>query len=296
MGQLRRLAILCIVMMVTHLWAGNVSAEVRIGVLAKRGAAKTMQKWGPTGDYLSGKMGEQVVIVPLKFTDIEPVVKEGRIDFLLANSAFYVEMEKKYGAKAVATLINSRGGKALDTFGGVIFVKNDSPIRTLADIKGRKFMVVKYSSFGGGQMAWRLLLENGIDPKTDTAAFLEGKKHDNVVLAVKNGVAEVGTVRSDTLERMAEEGKVAMADFRIIHQVDDDFPFVHSTRLYPEWPMAALAGTEPDLAARLAEALKALPAGSPAAQAARIIGWQDPADYTSVRECLTLIGYGAFAE
>ena len=43
--------------------------------------------------------------------------------FLLANSAFFVGMEKKYQSRAVATLINSRGGKALDTFGGVIMVK-----------------------------------------------------------------------------------------------------------------------------------------------------------------------------
>ena len=39
-------------------------------------------------------------------------------------------------------------------------------------------MVVKYSSFGSAHMAWRLLIENGIDPQKDMAAFLEGKKHD----------------------------------------------------------------------------------------------------------------------
>ena len=159
------------------------------------------------------------------------MVKDGKIDFLLANSAFFVEMEKKYNSKAVATLINSRGGKALDTFGGVILVKQDSPIQTLQDMKGKKFMVVKFSSFGGAHMAWRLLLDNGIDPQKDMAEFLEGSKHDNVVLAVKNGVVDVGTVRTDTLERMTDEGKIKMEDFRVIHPVNDEFPFVRSTQL-----------------------------------------------------------------
>ena len=142
-------------------------ADVKIGILAKRGAPKCMQKWGAMGAYLSDQVGEKVKIIPLKFEAITPAVAGGKVDFVLANSAFYVELEKKMGVKAVATLINSRKGNALSEFGGVILVKKDSPIQTLEDIRGKKFMVVKKSSFGGGQMAWRLLKENGIDPETD---------------------------------------------------------------------------------------------------------------------------------
>lgn len=276
-------------------FATYAKAEVKIGVLAKRGAPHAMKQWGPTGAYLSDKIGEKVTIVPLKFVAIEPMVKDGKIDFLLANSAFYVEMEKKYNVRAVSTLINSRGGKALEKFGGVVLVKKDSPIKTFADIKGKKFMCVKYSSFGGAQMAWRELLDNGIDPKKDFATFAEGGKHDNVVLAVKNGVMEAGTVRTDTLERMEGEGKIKLSDFRIINQINDSFPFVRSTRLYPEWPMAALANTDKGTAKKVADALMATTTDSSAAKAAKIIGWTKPADYSSVRECLKAIKYGAFA-
>ena len=285
----------CLVLAVTLCFSDIAKARIKIGVLAKRGAAKAMKEWRPTGQYLSKLLDEKVIIIPLKFSAIEPMVKDGKLDFLLANPAFFVEMEKKYNVRAVATLINSRGGRALDAFGGVILVKKDSPIQTITDMKGKKFMVVKYSSFGGAHMAWRLLIENGIDPQKDMAAFLQGKKHDNVVLAVKKGVADVGSVRSDTLERMTDEGKIRMDEFRIVHPVTDDFPFVRSTRLYPEWPMAALADTDADVAQKVADALKAISADSSAAKAAKIIGWKEAADYTSVRECLTAIKYGAFA-
>ena len=273
----------------------NAMAEVKVGILAKRGAPKCMQKWGALGQYLSEQVGDKVRIVPLKFTAVEPAVAGGKVDFVLANSAFFVELEKKHNVRAVSTLVNSRKGNALSEFGGVLLVKADSPIQTLEDIRGKKLMVVKRSSFGGAQMAWRLLKDNGIDPETDCAEFLMGNKHDNVVLAVGNGSVDVGSVRSDTMERMADEGTINMADFRIIHKVDDDFPFVHSTRLYPEWPMAACAGTDQAVADKIAAALKALDAAHPAAQAAKIVGWTDPADYTPVRECLTVINYGAFA-
>ena len=280
---------------VAFLFTAQAHAELKIGVLAKRGAAHTMKKWGPTSAYLSDKMGEKVTIIPLKFVAIEPMVMDGKIDFLLANSAFFVEMEKKYNTYAVATLINSRGGKALKTFGGVILARQDSPINSLADIKGKKFMCVKFSSFGGAHMAWRVFLENGIDPQKDFAAFIEGGKHDNVVLAVKNGTVDAGTVRSDTLERMEGEGKIKLSEFKIINQVKDDFPFVHSTILYPEWPMAALSHADKGTAQRLGAALIDLQSDSPAAKAAKAVGWSKPADYSSVRDCLKAIKYGVFA-
>lgn len=274
--------------------SGTASAEYKIGVLAKRGAPKCMKKWRATGDYLTEKTGEKFIIMPLKFKAIEPALKAKRIDFMLANSAFYVEMEKKFGVKAITTLINSREGQSLKEFGGVVFVRKDSDIQSLADIKGRKFMCVKYSSFGGGHMAWRLLLENGIDPKTDCAAFIEGKKHDNVVLAVKNGTVDVGTVRTDTMERMQEEGRIQLSDFRIIREVKDEFPFVRSTRLYPEWPLAACATTDEQVADKVASALKSMSPTSKAAKDAKVTGWTEPLAYGSVRECLQKIRYGSF--
>jgi len=286
---------LCAAFILTMGFTVNAHADLKIGVLAKRGAPEAMKKWGATGSYLSEKMGEQVTIIPLKFTDIEPAVINKQIDFMLANSAFYVEMEKKHHVRAIATMINSNKGTALKEFGGVIFVRADSPIQTLADIKGKKFMCVNRSSFGGAHMAQHLLLENGIDVTKEAAAFIEGGKHDNVVLAVKNGSVDVGTVRSDTLERMQEEGKIKMSDFRILNQVKDNFPFAHSTRLYPEWPMAALATTNKAVADKMAAALTAMGKDDPAAKAAKVIGWSAPADYKPVADCLRAIKYGVFA-
>ncbi len=294
---MRRSVILTLLLsfLITTLTCGTALAQLKIGVLAKRGAPKCMQKWGATGQYLSEKMGTPIKIIPLKFEAIKPAVKDNKVDFVLANSAFFVILEKELQCRAIATLINSRAGNALSQFGGVVFVKKDSPIQTLEGIRGKKFMVVKKSSFGGAQMAWRLLVDNGIDPEKDCSAFLFGNKHDNVVLAVANGTCDVGSVRSDTIERMADEGKIDMADFRILHQVQDDFPFVHSTRLYPEWPLAATAQVDEATATRMAAALKAMTKTDQAAVSAKIVGWSDPADYTPVRECLTTIHYGAFA-
>ncbi len=294
-SRMKKIGMMGMAIVASVMFVAAAQAEIKIGILALRGAPKVMEEWGATGEYLTGKMGEPVTIMPLEFAAIEPMLKDGKIDFVLANSAFYVEMEKLYGAKAIAMQVNSAGGKPVKEFGGVIFVRKDSPINTLADLKGKKFMVVKASSFGGGQMALRLLLQNGIDYKKDFAEFKEGGKHDNVVLAVKNGAMDAGTVRTDVMEAMEKEGKISMSEFKIINQVKDSFPFVHSTELYPEWPMAAAKHVDAAKVSKLAEALIAVKPDSEAAKKAGILGWAQPADFKNVRECLKALKYGAFA-
>ncbi len=271
-------------------------AAYKIGVLAKRGADKAIAQWGPTGTYLTKKLGTGVTIIPLKFVEIEPAIKAKKIDFLLANPSIYAVMHKKYGARALLTLMNERQGLPLYQFGGVIFSRKDSGINSLNQMKGKRFMCVKYSSFGGAQMAWRLLLQNNIDPYTDLTNFTEGKTHDNVVMAVLKGDTDVGTVRTDTLERMQAEGTVKLSDFTIINKISDPFPFVHSTILYPEWPIAVLPHVNKTEAKNVAKVLKLMSTDNPAIKSAKIVGWTYASDYKPVIECLQEIGYGFFAK
>ena len=58
---------------------------------------------------------------------------------------------------------------------------------TSADLKGKKFMAVKKSSFGGWQMAYKEFVDAGLDPFKDFASMEFSGKHDKVVVAVKNG-------------------------------------------------------------------------------------------------------------
>ena len=271
------------------------SDEIKIGVLAKRGAETCMKKWMPTAEYISEKLGQPVRIIPMKFDAVPKMLEMKKVDFFLVNSSMYCNMSKQYGGTAVATLRNARQGNALTQFSGVLFTKADSPIKTVQDVKGSSFMCVKLSSFGGYQMVLRMLKNNGIDPEKDCKLFKEAGTHDKVVNMVLEGVIDVGTVRSDTIERMIAEGKYKMSDFRILNPQDDGFPFVHSTTLYPEWPMASCDWTNPETVSKVADALITMPEDSPAAKAGKCLGWTKSLDYTSVNQLLTELKIGAFA-
>ncbi|MCP4337441.1 MAG: phosphate/phosphite/phosphonate ABC transporter substrate-binding protein [Desulfobulbaceae bacterium] len=273
-------------------------AEVKIGVLAKNGPVKALKKWAATGEFLTAKIGQPVEIVPLSFDKVFPAVEAGEVDFFLVNSSMFITAKVKYGAVPIATMINSRQGKALKSFGGVVITTayNDT-INSFADLKGKKFAAVKKSSFGGWQMAYKEFADAGIDPFKDFASMEFSGKHDNVVFAVQNEQVEAGTVRTDTLERMVAAGAIAMEDFKVIGKKESaDFPFVCSTQLYPEWPLGKVAATDDGLAAKVVAALKELKTEDKAAKAAKIIGWTAPLDYSGVEALQQSLQVGAYAK
>ncbi|GMR07068.1 MAG: hypothetical protein BMS9Abin26_0070 [Gammaproteobacteria bacterium] len=262
--------------------------EIRIGVLAFRGVETARSMWSPTARYLSKAVpGYRISILPLNLAEMQRAVDLARVDFVITNTGNYVDLESQYGISRILTLKNRRQGKPYTEFGAVIFTRADQEnIQNLRDLKGRSFMAVSRDAFGGFQMAWRELADHDIDPFRDFRKLrFAGFPQDKIVHAVHKGEVDAGTVRTDTLERMAFEGKIELKDFRILNPRETaGFPFWHSTRLYPEWPFAKLKHTSDKLAQRVAVALLTLPADSEAALAAQSAGWTIPLDYAPVHE------------
>ncbi|MBU0618029.1 MAG: PhnD/SsuA/transferrin family substrate-binding protein, partial [Planctomycetes bacterium] len=276
---------------------------VRIGVQAARGPEKCLERWTPTADYLTEQIpGRRFAIVPLDYDQVGSAAERGEVDFVLANPGLYATLEQRYGVSRLATLNNRPLRKAYTVYGGVIFCRAErADITTLADLKGKTFMGVDERAFGGWLAAWRGLKEHGIDPHRDFAKLSFGGTHDAVVCAVRDGKVDAGTVRTETLERMAMEGKVRLDDFRALahdHSGQDPcyFPFLHSTETYPEWPLAKLARTPHELAETVAVALLSMSPDSPAAKAARCAGWTVPLNYQPVHECLKELRVGPYKD
>lgn len=276
----------------------SMAAEmVRIGVLAKRGEEATLSRWQPTADYLSRQIpAYRFVLQPLDFAEIDKAVASASVDFILANSAIYVELESRFGASRIATMRNRNGHRGYTRFGGVIFTRTDNTaINSIEDLAGRRFAAVKENSFGGYMMAWREMQARGVRPDEDTELHFSGT-HDAVVYGVLQGKVDAGTVRTDALERLQEEGKIDLKQLKILNpQQHENFSYLCSTRLYPEWPFAKLKHTSQDLGDAVAIALLRMPTSSPAAMEGMIDGWTVPENYQSVHEILRELRISPYA-
>ncbi len=286
MRRLRFCSYLCLPVLLWPLVA-VAGQSVHVGVLSHRGAEATLETWGPTADYLNSAVACCTFeIVPLDFDEVEPAVQYGQVDFVLVNSGIYVNLERRFRVSRIATL-NNRGGQIYhNLFGGVIFARADrDDIADLQDLRGKRFMGVDATSLGGFQMAWRELKAAGIDPYQDFASLRFGGIHDAVVMAVLEGRADAGAVRTNILEGMAAAGLIQMDDFKIINRrYHPEFFFLHSTPLYPEWPFSTLQHTPSDLARKVAVALLLMAPNDPAAIIGRYAGWTIPLDYQLVHD------------
>lgn len=271
---------------------------VRIGLLAHR--EDSLNYWSPTADYLTQQIpGYRFSIMSLDNRSIGPAVARGEVDFVLTNPGSYVELEARYGVTRMLTLRNLRQGQPYTVFGSVIFTRIDHPhVRNLKDLRGRTFMAVGKNAFGGFLMAWREFKDRGIDPFKDfTEIKFVGLPQDPIVHAVLDGDVDAGTVRTDTLERMAAAGKIQLEQVRILNpQQVAGFPFALSTRLYPEWPFSKVRHTSDALAQNVAIALLSLPSGHTVLNASKSAGWTVPLDYTPVHDLYRELRIGPYED
>ncbi|HHJ36032.1 MAG TPA: PAS domain S-box protein [Gammaproteobacteria bacterium] len=281
---------LCVIFLFSDVTFAVPNEVINIGVLSHRGDNKTTAYWAETAEYLTQKIPDKTFrIVPLDFDEIEPSIKSRNIHFILVNSGIYVVMEVRHRISRIATLSRSIEDRYVNFFGGVIFTLNNrSDIQNLGDLKGKSLMAVDETSLGGFQMALRELKAAGIDPQNDLSEITFGGIHDNVVMSILNGKADVGTIRTGILESMDANGLIDIEDFKIINeQTSDGFTEKHSTRLYPEWPFSKLQHTPNQLAERVAIALMKMHKGQDGeSEVMQRDRWSIPLEYQPVHELL----------
>jgi ABC-type phosphate/phosphonate transport system substrate-binding protein len=268
----------------------TVTAEIKIGMLAQRGAETALKEWGGLEKYLSDRLGDKVTVVPLKFSEFMDFCRTDPAQFIFTNPWFYVRAKVMYHARALVTVKYQGAGTMM---GGVIFTRSDSGIKSLGDLVGKNLMCAKFSSPGGWLFQKGVMVKAGMVPERDFKTLIEppSESHDAVVYAVKDGKADAGTVRTNLLETMEREGKIKMSEFRIINETKhEDFPLVCSTPLYPDWCVAALRSTPPKLAEKMKQELLAIPVGNPALEQARKIErFVEALDYQPMEDLCRLL-------
>lgn len=284
---------------VSPIYAVAQDKVVRVAVRAHSGVEAAYDRWNATAEYLTRSIpGNRFVLVPFTHNSLlMQEVSQGKFDFVLTNPSAFVELKMRYGLTSLATLVNKRAGEGYMQFGSVIFTRADrSDINNYQDLKNKIFMAVDELGFGGWRVAWQELLRNKIDPfkHFKEIRFAGGVQHD-VVYAVRDGKADVGTVRTDMLEGMADKGLIKLEDFKVLGiKQRRDFPFLLSTQLFPEWSFSKTRATSNSLGIQVRQALLALQSDAPAAIDGHYVGWIKSLDYGPVQELMMELRVGPF--
>ncbi len=263
-------------------WA---QAALRVGVLAYRPKAQAIAQWQPLASYLEAALARPVVLTTYDLPELDAAVAAHAVDVVFTTPGHFIALQRVHQLSVpLATQVTFYQDSELSAFGGVVFTRADkTAIQGLADLADQRIAVSSTGFLGGYQMQAVELLDAGLALPKPEQLFITGMPQDRVVEAVLAGQADVGFVRTGILEAMVSEGALDLKHIKLIHgQSPAGFPWLTSTQLYPDWPVALMPGVDARLARHLAVALLSLPPDHPAALAAQIHGFTIGADYSRV--------------
>ncbi|WP_254775376.1 PhnD/SsuA/transferrin family substrate-binding protein [Marinobacter sp. DSM 26671] len=264
--------------------SANADETLTLGVFAYRPDDVLRERYQPLTDYLTLETGIQIELEILSQENMSRAIAANRLDFFLTNPSHFLLIRSERSLTGVlATLVRRSGQSATGSLGGVIFTRAErDDIEQLADIRDKTIASPGVHFLGGYQTQVLELMDAGIDIRRVNLIRFMGT-HDRVVRSVLSGDADVGFIRTSILEQMAQEDPDLFTKVKVLNrQRLAGFPYVVSTRLYPEWPLVALPHVNERAVRRIASALFAIEPEDEVARSVGISGFSPPADYQSV--------------
>jgi len=260
--------------------------EIRFGVFSYLGHEKTKEKYQPLIDYLNTQLTKKVVLEVLTQEEMDLKIKNKELDIVTTNPThFLVIRQNEHLSGAIATLISKSNDIPITSLAGVILVRNDSPIKTIKDIKEKRIAAPGLKNMGGFRAQAYEIYLNGIDVVKDNKKIIITEIHRNAVQKMISGEVDVAFVRDGIYEQMVKEGTLKEGEVRVINeQKDIKHPFKISTKLYPEWPVFSLPYADTQDVKKVLSALLAFDSNSIYAKKSDIYGYTLPADYLVVED------------
>ncbi len=202
------------------------------------------------GELLGERLGAPVdVRICANYSELSDRLAEGDLDFAWLPPLPAAGLRRHCGIAVLTHAV--RAGR--HAYYSVIFVREDSPIDSAADLAGRRLGYVHRRSASGFLVAAATLRERGIET-APAPQFL--KSHARVVDAVQQGVVEAGATFCN-FAGDPDEGVVTHAGFR---QGGLDLPMriVLRTEPIPADVICAWPGTQLGSRERMTEALLGL--------------------------------------
>jgi diguanylate cyclase (GGDEF)-like protein/PAS domain S-box-containing protein len=276
---------LCLMLALLSTSQSFAETTLTLGVFAYRPKEILLERYQPLADYLSNQLKtHRVVLRVLTQAEMEQAVEREELDFVFTNPSHYVLLRSQGRfTGALATLVSMESGKAADRLGGVIIANAEQKdIHTLQDLKHHHIAIPGNKFLGGYQTQAYELLQADIHVDKDVQISILGS-HDKVIEAVLAGTVDAGFVRTGIIEELIKTDKLSPNALHIINQQHpQDFPYLVSTRLYPEWAFVATPKLAPNVIRKVASSLLILDESHPVSKKIGIGGFAPSGDYQEV--------------
>jgi phosphonate transport system substrate-binding protein len=240
--------------------------QVRMAVRGSEDDPTMAKRWNVYRDYLGKATGLPVKLFESSdYNGTIQALSSGQVDMANIAGGGYANVDAQVG-QLVAPVLTVRQAEGDMGYYSALLVRADSPVRSLADMKGRTLGYVDFNSTSGYLYPRAKMRQQGVEPDTFFGKTSFAGGHTQAVMALENGQFDATIVQmgggdpvhgftTGAMFTMARRGLVDPKDFRIVWTVgpmpnsaivtrtDRPQPFIDIVR----GAMAALPYDEPEL-------------------------------------------------
>ncbi len=186
--------------------------SLKVSAIPDEAPTELLRKFKPLGAYLEKETGMKVDWTPV---NDYPAVVEGlagsRVDLAWLGGFTFVQVRLRTG-NAIPIAQRAEDEKFVSYY----IVPQNSPVKSLQDLKGKTFAFGSPSSTSGHLMPRYFLLKDGINPDRDFARIAFSGAHDATLAFVASGRVDAGVLNSSVFERLREKGDANVKAVRIL--------------------------------------------------------------------------------
>lgn len=266
--------------------------EITIAIQSHLDKGVAYQKWQKTANYLTKRIPNVdfnifLIESPKDELLIYQMAANQKVDYVITQPITAIELNRLHDTNIELTKNDQSG---VSQMGSVIFTSSENhAINNIESLKGNSLAASAPDRLGGWVLALDYMVEQGIKPYQDFSKidFL-GTQH-NIVNAVVGGLVDAGVVRTGVIESMIRQGKVDPVQIKVLAD-KQNFPYLLSTNLAPEWAFSSLKHTNAVLTKKIKHHLLDYKYNDQTSQ------WIAPLDYESIRTLLRKHRIGSYKD
>lgn len=191
-----------------------------IGLTPEQNIFKQIERYTPLAEYLFMKTGLKIKLKVLtRYGNLIDNFKSMGMDGAFFGSFTYALAHAKIGVEALARPEDSNG---LSTYHGLIFVRKDSQIGGITDMRGKRFAFVDRATTAGFILPLAYFKEHGL--KDYKAYFKEvyfTGTHEDAIYDVLNRRADIGAAKNTVFTRLAGADERLRRELKILKRSPD---------------------------------------------------------------------------
>ena len=242
-----RAVLACFLLLAARGWAAG--APLRVSMIPTTDPSRMLRESEPLVAWLEKATGRKVSLtIPQNYAAVVEALVQGQVDLAHFGGFTFVQASKRAGAVPLVQRDRDREFHSK-------FITARDDIRSLADLKGKRFAFGDVNSTSGHLMPAFFMRKEGVDPSVVDQAIYTGA-HDATALAVAERRVDAGALDEAVWDRLTRDGKV---DPTKVHVFWTTPPFV-------DYVWAVRKDLDPVVAKRIADAFLSLDPGNPTDQ------------------------------